>query len=89
MDLEKKPVMPVTTPAWADMKSGELVEEVTEAPITEVINAVMQLPEEDKQALYDALGKDLKAKKKSAKKAEATEEEEPTYDMQEMARAFM
>jgi hypothetical protein len=86
MDPEKMPTMPETTPEEEEGKSEELKEEVMDAPIDDVINAVMDLPVKDLQQLYTAIGEVIKWKKKEPKP-----EEEPAseFNAQEMARSFM
>lgn len=71
-----------------DESTDGIADEIADAPIKEVIDAVMDLPTKDFQALYDAMGKVIKGKKKeAAPKQEAAPEGQ--FDAQDMARSFM
>ena len=75
-----------------EKKEGEpdedVAEDIAQAPIQEVIDAVLDLPAKDLQHLYDAIGKVIKGKKKeAAPKQEASPEE--GFNAQDMARSFM
>lgn len=83
--------MPPMTPAKEENKEQELVAEVNEAPLEEVIDAVLWLPAKDLQTIYEAIWKVIKSKKKEASKTEEMPEAGPEseFDAQEMARSFM
>lgn len=86
MDPEKMPTMPEVTPAKAEGDAEELKEDVMDASIDEIIDAVMDLPVKDLQQLYTAIGEVIKGKKKETKP-----EEEPAseFNPEDMARSFM
>ena len=67
---------------------SEVGEEIAEAPIQEVIDAVLDLPAKDLQSLYEAIGKVIKGKKKEAAPKEESAPEEQ-FNAQDMARSFM
>lgn len=70
---------------------SEIAEEVSEAPIKELIDAILDLPAKDIQLLYEALSKVIKPiKKEPAKEAPAREmPEEDKLNAEDMARSFM
>ena len=75
----------------AEKKEGEeaedVAEDISQAPIQEVIDAVLDLPAKDLQHLYEAIGKVIKTKKKEAPKQEEAPASE--FNAEDMARSFM